>query len=129
MLRGLNAMLSEKMAGGEPDFQGFMQKYGGLFGDNPPQSLDELIEQMQQGVAAMQSLLDSLPSDMRQQLHDLLMDKIGDPDLQRELMELQMNVDIVAPGDELENQYPLRGAEGLDVRTAMKRMDELQARA
>src|SRR6266480_3346165 len=44
MLRDLNAMLSEKMAGGEPDFQGFMQKYGDLFGDNPPQSLDELIE-------------------------------------------------------------------------------------
>src|SRR3989442_1768219 len=126
MLRDLNAMLSEKMAGGEPDFQGFMQKYGDLFGDNPPQSLDELIEQMQQGVAAMQSLLDSLPSDMRQQLHDLLMDKIGDPDLQRELMELQMNLDIVAPGDDLENQYPFRGDEGLDLLQAMKLMDNLQ---
>src|SRR5207247_10096411 len=87
MLRDLNAMLSEKMAGGEPDFQGFMQKYGDLFGDNPPQTLDELIEQMEQGVDAMQSLLDDLHSDMRQQLHDLLMDKIGDPDLQPALME------------------------------------------
>src|SRR5438105_1438913 len=119
-------MLSEKMAGGEPDFQTFMQKHGDLFGDNPPQSLEELIEQMQQGVAAMQSHLDSLPSDMRQQLHDLLMDKIGDPDLQRELMELQMNLDIVAPGDDLENQYPFRGDEGLDLLQAMKLMENLQ---
>src|SRR6266581_488969 len=126
MLRDLNKMLSEKMAGGEPDFQGFMQKYGDLFGDNPPQSLEELIEQMQAGIAAMQSLLDSLPPDMRQQLHDLLMDKIGDPDLQRELMELQMNLDIVAPGDDLENQYPFRGDEGLDLLQAMKLMDNLQ---
>jgi uncharacterized protein with von Willebrand factor type A (vWA) domain len=126
MLRDLNQMLSEKMAGGEPDFQGFMQKYGDLFGPNPPQTLDELIEQMQQGVAAMQSLLESLPSDMRQQLQDLLMDKVGDPELQRELMELQMNLDIVAPGDELENQYPFRGDEGLDLLQAMKLMENLQ---
>src|SRR5207244_114003 len=101
-------------------------KYAVRLGANPPQGLDELIEQMQQGVAAMQSLLDSLPSDMRQQLHDLLMDKIGDPDLQRELMELQMNLDIVAPGDELENQYPFRGDEGLDLLQAMKIMDKRQ---
>ncbi len=126
MLRDLNAMLSEKMAGGEPDFQGFMQKYGDLFGPNPPQTLDELIEQMQQGVAAMQSLLESLPSDMRQQLQDLMMDKVGDPELQRELMELQMNLDIVAPGDDLENQYPFRGDEGLDLLQAMKLMENLQ---
>jgi len=126
MLRDLNQMLSERMAGGEPDFQGFMQKYGDLFGPNPPQTLDELIEQMQQGVAAMQSLLESLPSDMRQQLHDLLMDKVGDPELQRELMELQMNLDIVAPGDDLENQYPFRGDEGLDLLQAMKLMENLQ---
>ncbi len=119
-------MLSEKMAGGEPDFQGFMQKYGDLFGQNPPQTLDELIEQMQQGVAAMQSLLESLPSDMRQQLQDLMMDKVGDPELQRELMELQMNLDIVAPGDDLENQYPFRGDEGLDLLQAMRLMENLQ---
>jgi uncharacterized protein with von Willebrand factor type A (vWA) domain len=81
---------------------------------------------MQQGVAAMQSLLESLPSDMRQQLHDLMMDKVGDPELQRELMELQMNLDIVAPGDDLENQYPFRGDEGLDLLQAMKLMENLQ---
>src|SRR5207244_12464525 len=101
-------------------------KYAVRLGANPPQGLDELIEQVQQGGAAMNSLLDSLPSDMRQQLHDLLMDKIGDPDLQRELMELQMNLDIVAPGDDLENQYPFRGDEGLDLLQAMKLMDNLQ---
>ncbi len=126
MLRDLNQMLSEKMAGGEPDFQGFMQKYGDLFGANPPQSLDELIEQMQQGIAAMQSLLDSLPTEMRRQLQDLLMDKIGDPELQRELNELAINLDIVAPSDELQNQYSFRGDEELDLLQAMGLMENLQ---
>ncbi len=125
MLRDLNKMLSEKMAGGEPDFDGFMQKYGDLFGDNPPQNIDELIESMQSGIAAMQSLLDSLPPDMRRQLQDLLMDKIGDPDLQRELNELAINLDILGPGD-MQNQYPFRGDEELDLLQAMGLMGDLQ---
>jgi uncharacterized protein with von Willebrand factor type A (vWA) domain len=125
MLRDLNEMLSQKMAGGEPDFDGFMQKYGDLFGDDPPQNLDELIERMQQGIAAMQSLLDSLPTEMRRQLQDLLMDKIGDPDLQRELNELAINLDIVAPSD-LQNQYAFRGGEELDLLQAMDLMGNLQ---
>src|SRR3990172_5092150 len=115
MVRELNEMLSEKMAGGQPDFQGFMDKYGDLFGPNPPQSLEELIEQMQQQAAAMQALLDSLPADMRRQLQDLLMDKVGDSDLQRELGELMINLDILYPSRDMQNQYPFRGDEELDL--------------
>jgi len=126
MLQELNQLLSEKMAGGEPDFQAFMDKYGDLFGPNPPQSLDELIEQMQQGMAAMQALVDSLPADMRRQLQDLLMDKVGDPHLQRELQELAINLDILYPSRELQNQYPFRGDEELDLLQAMRLMDNLQ---
>ena len=126
MMKDLNAMLSEKMAGGEPDFNGFMQKYGDLFGDNPPQTLDELIEQMTAGIAAMQSLLDSLPPEARRQLQDLLMDKVGDPELQRELQELQINLDILSPSQDLQNQYPFRGDEELDLLQAMDMMGNLQ---
>jgi len=126
MMRELNQMLSEKMAGGQPDFQGFMEKYGDLFGPNPPQSLDELIEQMQQQMAAMQSLLDSLPPEMRRQLQDLLTEKVGDPELQREIQELAINVDILYPARELENQYPFRGDEELDLLQALRLMDNLQ---
>ena len=128
MMRDLNQMLSEKMAGGDvsQDFQGFMNKYGDLFGPNPPQSLDELIERMQAGMAAMQSLLDSLPTDMRRQLQDLLMEKVADPQLQRELQELAINLDIIAPARDLQNQYPFRGEEELDLLQAMDLMGDLQ---
>jgi len=128
MMRDLNQMLSEKMAGGDvsQDFQGFMSKYGDLFGPNPPQSLDELIERMQAGMAAMQSLLDSLPADMRRQLQDLLMEKVADPQLQRELQELAINLDIIAPARDLQNQYPFRGEEELDLLQAMDLMGDLQ---
>ena len=126
MIRELNEMLSEKMAGGQPDFQGFMDKYGDLFGDNPPQSLEQLIEEMQQQASVMQALLDSLPPEMRQQLQDLLMDKVGDLDLQRQLQELSINLDILYPSGELQNQYPFRGDEELDLLQAMSLMDNLQ---
>ncbi|HUF54499.1 MAG TPA: VWA domain-containing protein [Dehalococcoidia bacterium] len=125
MMHDLNQMLSEKMAGGEPDFNGFMQKYGDLFGDNPPQSLDELIEQMQAGIAAMQGLLDSLPPDARRQLQDLLMDKIDDPELQREMQELAINLDILG-GQPDSQSYPFRGDEELDLLQAMHLMGDLQ---
>jgi uncharacterized protein with von Willebrand factor type A (vWA) domain len=126
MMRDLNKMLSERMAGGEPDFPGFMQKYGDLFGPNPPQTLDELIEQMTAGIAAMNSLLDSLPPEARRQLQDLLMDKVSDPDLQRELQELQINLDILSPSQDMQNQYPFRGDEELDLLQAMGLMGNLQ---
>ena len=127
MVKDLNQMLSDRLAGGEPDFDSFMQKYGDLFGDNPPQSLDELVERMQMQAAQMQNLLDSLPGDMRQQLQDLLSDKIGDPDLQAELSELQMNLEFLSPMRDMRNQYPFRGDEEVDLNEAMQLMDRMQS--
>jgi uncharacterized protein with von Willebrand factor type A (vWA) domain len=127
MVKDLNQMLSDRLAGDEPDFEGFMQKYGDLFGPNPPQSLDELVERMQSQMAQMQNLLDSLPGDMRQQLQDLLMDKVGDPDLQAELSELQMNLEFLSPMRDMRNQYPFRGDEEIDLNQAMRLMDQMQS--
>src|SRR4029079_4115515 len=116
-----------KMAGKEPDFQGFMDKFGDFFGDNPPQSLDELIAQMQHQMGQMQSLLDSLPGDMRQQLQDLLSDKIGDAQLQQSLNELGQNLEYLYPMRDLRNQYPFRGDEEIDLQSAMNLMDQMQS--
>ena len=57
MLKDLNDMLVKKIAGEDPNFDEFMAKHGDMFGDNPPQSLDELLEQMQQQMAAAQALM------------------------------------------------------------------------
>jgi len=40
MVEALNQMLEERMRGGEPDFNQFMEQFGNYFGDNPPQNLD-----------------------------------------------------------------------------------------
>ena len=127
MVKDLNQMLSDRLAGGEPDFQKFMDQYGDLFGPNPPQTLDELVERMQGQMAQMQNLLDSLPGDMRQQLQELLQDKVGDPDLQAELRELQSNLEFLSPMRDMRNQYPFRGDEEVDLNEAMRLMDQMQS--
>jgi uncharacterized protein with von Willebrand factor type A (vWA) domain len=126
MIRDLNQMLQDKMSGNEPNFDQFMQQYGDLFGDNPPQSLEDLIAQMQAQIAQMQNLLDSMPSEMRQQLQDLLSDKIGDSELQSMLNELASNLEYMFPMRDMRNQYPFRGDEEIDLQEAMRLMDRMQ---
>jgi len=126
MVRELNQMLSERMAGGQPDFQQFIKNYGDMFEPSPPESLEELIDQMQHQLSVMQSLLDSLPLDMRRQLQDLLMEKISDPELERDLHELAVNLDILHPMRDLGNRYPFHGDEELDLLEALHLMDRLE---
>ena len=51
MLAELNQMLEQRERGEEPDFAGFMERYGDFFPDNP-QTLDELLEWMARSMAA-----------------------------------------------------------------------------
>lgn len=126
MVRDLNDMLAQKMRGQEPDFGSFMEKYGDMFGDNPPQSLDELIAQMQAQMSAMQSLMESMPSDQRQQLQGLLADKLGDAELESELSELAQNMEYLNPSRDRPGSYPFRGDEELDLQQSMEMMKEMQ---
>tara|TARA_B100000809_G_scaffold69797_1_gene67205 strand:- start:576 stop:1520 length:945 start_codon:yes stop_codon:yes gene_type:complete len=70
MMQAINQMIKDKLAGQAPDFDGFMQKFGQAFGDNPPQSFDELMELLQQQLAQMQSMLDSMSPEARREMED-----------------------------------------------------------
>ena len=61
MLADLNQMMDQQIWGEEPDFEEFMQKYGDMFGPNPPQNLEELGQQLASQIAQIQSLFNSLP--------------------------------------------------------------------
>ena len=126
MTSALNDMLVQKMRGEEPDFDAFMEQFGDMFGENPPQSLDELIEMMQGQMSAMQSLMESLPASQRQQLQSLLSDKLGDPELESELSELAQNLEFLNPQRDQAGAYPFRGDEEIDLQAAMELMREMQ---
>ncbi|MBI4014038.1 MAG: VWA domain-containing protein, partial [Candidatus Rokubacteria bacterium] len=125
MLRALNQMLHERLRGGSPDFQGFMQRFGHLFGPNPPRSLDELLETMQGQMARMQSLMAGLSPEQREQLMQALTDSL-DPETIREMAELGALMEALAPPSDLPQRYRFRGQEAMDLDEAMRTMGELQ---
>ena len=122
MLRDLNDMLE---SGGEPNFQEFMDKYGGMFGPNPPENLQELLEHMRRQMAQMDSLLNSMSAEQRQELMDL-MDSLMDEDTAQELGRLAQLMAHYLPPDDLEQRYPFMGDDPLDLQQAMQLMSELQ---
>ena len=124
MIRDLNKMLRDRQEGLEPDFDSFMQKYGEYFpGVN---SLDDLIEQMQQQMAAMQGIMDNLSPEQRQELQDLMEQLMGDDRIRVDLMELAQNLEAISPMDQVRTRFPFRGDESLPFNEAMRMMSRLQ---
>ena len=126
MMRDLNEMLERQRRGEDPRFDEFMDKWGDMFGDDPPQSLDELVEQMQRQAAQMQNLMSSLPGDMRQQLGDMMQQLMGEMGMEQELAQLAQNLESLYPMRDLLNQYPFRGQEEIDLQAAMSLMGDMQ---
>ncbi|MDE2895822.1 MAG: VWA domain-containing protein [Chloroflexota bacterium] len=126
MMQDLNEMLERQRRGEDPRFDEFMDKWGDMFGDDPPQSLDELVEQMQRQAAQMQNLMSSLPGDMRQQLGDMMQQLMGEMGMEQELAQLAQNLESLYPMRDLLNQYPFRGQEEIDLQAAMSLMGDMQ---
>ena len=126
MMRDLNEMLERQRRGEDPRFDEFMDKWGDMFGDDPPQSLEELVEQMQQQAAQMQNLMSSLPGEMRQQLGDMMQQLMGEMGMEQELAQLAQNLEALYPMRDLLNQYPFRGQEEIDLQAAMSLMGDMQ---
>ncbi len=126
MMQDLNEMLERQRRGEDPRFDDFMDQYGDMFGDNPPQSLEELVEQMQRQAAQMQNLMSSLPGDMRQQLNDLMQQRMDEMGMGQELAQLAQNLEALYPMRDMLNQYPFRGQEELDLQAAMSLMGDMQ---
>ena len=99
MLAELNHMLEQREAGEEPDFEGFMDRFGDFFPDNP-QTLDELLEQMARSMAQMQQLLNSMSPEQRAQLQEMANALLDDMDLRWQVDQL---------GQNLRNAFPQMG--------------------
>ena len=125
MMQDLNRMLRQKAEGDEPDFDGFMDKWGRHFPG--VESLDQLIEQLGRQMAAMQSLMQSLSPDQRKQLDEMMRNMmLQDERLEAQMRQLAMNLSQFLPLDEMARRYPFQGDEELSMREAMRLMDEMQ---
>ena len=124
MLAELNLMLEQRAAGEEPDFDGFMSRYGDFFPENP-KTLDELLEVMAQRMAAMQAMMNSMTPEQRAQLQALSDQLLEDMDLQWQMDQLGRNLQEMFPEMGWEQRYDFQGVDPLDFAEAAELMGEL----
>jgi uncharacterized protein with von Willebrand factor type A (vWA) domain len=127
MVRDLNRMLEQRRQGRDTSaqFREFMQKYGQFF---PPgiETLDQLLEHLQRQMAQMNSLMQSLSPQARDELRRMMDELLQDDSLRLELARLGAMMQQLMPPSELTERYPFFGDESLSMQAAMGLMEQLQ---
>ena len=124
MLAELNGMLEQRANGEVPDFEGFMERFGDFFPENP-RSLDELLEVMAQRMAQAQQMMNSMTPEQRAQLQALSDQLAEDMDLRWQMDQLAGNLRDQFPQMGWSQSYDFEGADPLDMSSAMELMGEL----
>jgi uncharacterized protein with von Willebrand factor type A (vWA) domain len=126
MFNELNRMLEARAGGQDTErmFQEFMDQFGDMFPGHP-QSLDELLEQMAQQMAAMQQLLNSMSPEQRAQLQQLADSLLEDMDLRWQVERLGGNLRQAFPQMGWEQSYDFNGQDPLGFAEAAAVMNQL----
>jgi len=124
MLAELNQMLEQRAAGQEPDFDGFMARYGDFFPENP-KDLDELLEVLARRMAAMQSLLASMTPEQRAQIGQLAEQLLDDMDLRWQVDQLASQLRSAFPDMGWDRRYDFTGQDPLGLAEAASTLEDL----
>jgi uncharacterized protein with von Willebrand factor type A (vWA) domain len=124
MIRDLNDLLRRKAAGEDPDASEFLAKHGRAFPG--ASTLDDVIEQLADRMAAMRSLLRSMSPQQRAELESLTEALLRDDRLRWDLAQLASNLDAVLPGG-LGDRYRFSGEESLGLDGALEQIGRLQS--
>lgn len=124
MFAELNQMLEARQRGEEPDFDGFMERFGDFFPENP-QNLDELLEIMAQRMAAAQAMLNSMTPEQRAQMQALSDQLLEDMDLRWQMDQLGQNLAQMFPDMNWNRRYDFSGSDPLSMGEANQLLQEL----
>ena len=124
MFAELNHMLEQRQNGEEPDFDGFMEKFGDFFPENP-QNLDELLEIMAARMAAAQAMMNSMTPEQRAQMQSLSDQLLEDMDLRWQMDQLGQNLAQAFPDLNWNRRYEFSGDEPLSMADANQMLQEL----
>ncbi len=125
MMRDLNQMMRDEISGLGADFDEFMGKWGDMFGPNPPQSFDELMDMLTEQMGQMQSLLNSMSPEQRRELFEAMNSAMDDATA-AELAEFGALMSELVPMDALGQDYPFFGDEDVTLDKAMDVMRDMQ---
>ena len=126
MVRDLNSLLEERLEGREPSqdhVDDFLSKHGQFFPG--ARTLDDIVEQLTERMAAMQSLLRSMTPQQRAELQSMMDALLRDDRLRWDLARLASNMDQLMP-DGLGEGYEFSGEEGLGLEPALEQIGRLQ---
>jgi uncharacterized protein with von Willebrand factor type A (vWA) domain len=125
MMQALNQLLAKHVRGGatEQDFREFMDQFGQMF---PPgiDSIEDLVDYLEEQAAQMASLLQSMPDDMRRQLMETMQALLQDDQLQDDIMQMADLVEQIT-GRPLGRRFSFSGDEPLDLEEASRMMRDL----
>jgi uncharacterized protein with von Willebrand factor type A (vWA) domain len=124
MMAELNTMLEQRERGETPDFDGFMQRHGDFFPEDPA-TLDELLEVMARRMAAAQAMLNSMTPEQRAQIQALSEQLLEDMDLRWQVEQLGRNLREAVPDAGWGASYSFDGVDPLDMSSATSLMSEL----
>ncbi|MEO5941728.1 MAG: VWA domain-containing protein, partial [Candidatus Limnocylindrales bacterium] len=127
MVRDLNSLLEDRLEGREPGqdrVDEFLAQHGRFFPG--ARTLDDIVEQMTQRMAAMQSLLRSMTPQQRAELQSMMDALLRDDRLRWDLARLASNMDQLMP-DGVGESYDFSGDEPLGLEPALDRIGQLQA--
>jgi uncharacterized protein with von Willebrand factor type A (vWA) domain len=127
MVRDLNSLLEERLEGREPsqgDVDDFLARHGRFFPG--ARTLDDIVAQLTERMAAMQSLLRSMSPRQRAELQSMMEALLRDDRLRWDLARLASNMDQLMP-DGLGEGYEFSGDEPLGLEPALDQIGRLQA--
>jgi uncharacterized protein with von Willebrand factor type A (vWA) domain len=124
MMAELNQMLDQRSRGEEPDFDGFMERYGDFFPENP-KDLDELLEVLARRMAAMQAMLNSMTPEQRAQISALAEQLLEDMDLRWQVDQLASQLQGMFPDMGWGQGYDFRGQDPMGLSQAASTLEEL----
>ena len=124
MVRDLNELIRQRIGGGDPDASEFLAKHGQFFPG--AQTFDDIIDQLAQRMAAMQSLMRSMSPEQRAELSSMMEALLRDDRILVDLAQLASNLDMLLPGG-LGDRVPFGGEEPLGLEGALAQIGRLQA--
>ncbi len=124
MVRDLNELIRQRIGGGDPDASEFLAKHGQFFPG--AQTFDDIIDQLAQRMAAMQSLMRSMSPEQRAELSSMMEALLRDDRILVDLAQLASNLDLLLPGG-LGDRVPFGGEEPLGLEGALAQIGRLQA--
>ncbi|HEY8438684.1 MAG TPA: VWA domain-containing protein [Candidatus Limnocylindrales bacterium] len=126
MVHDLNDLLEQRLDGREPpqdEVDDFLAKHGRFFPG--ARTLDDIVEQLTQRMAAMASLLRSMTPQQRAELQSMMDALLRDDRLRWDLARLASNMDQLMP-DGLGEGYEFSGDQPLGLEPALERIGQLQ---